>query len=677
MQLNLIGNGLYLHIIMNKCYIYKSIFLENPGVCSMIACLNFSARCRCLLAAMVSCQMLLAENESVSVSDTTAVQPDTLFFQGMPVPENACLPLEMVSVKNTPLKDVFRSLATKYNLNIFVDDAISQQITVRLTDISVHEAVEFLASEYDLLLSLKGTIYKVRMPEPVKPEPKPLNIRYKNNRLTLDIHSEPLDKVIYTIQEKTGKNIILNRGVDGRVTGFLQDVAFESGLSTLLKSNGFVMRTKEDIYIIDRDGRTRAGETGEQKSFWVDVQDSLLYVEVIEGELNIIIQEAAGAMGINVIMLSPISGKLSARFNGLTFDRMLDYLFKGTDFTYRKDGDVYLLGDKKISGMASIRLIKLGHLKAEGIIEQLPADLTSKATLQVIKEHNAVMAVGSQDVIREVEEFIHQIDYPIPQVLIEAIVVDFNTTDLRELSINAWRETADDTSGNVFSQLLFPALDVTATGGFLNKSIQYNGPRFNITNIGKLPEDFLLQLRALEQKKKVNIKSNPQIATLNGHSASIKIGSTQYYKLQTQTPYVGGNNVINPITERFQEIKAEISLEITPWVSASGEITTEIKPSFSTPKGGFNSETLPTIDHRNLESTVRLRDGETIVLGGLIQETDEKTISKFPVLGDIPFLGQLFKNRNYNKTKAQLMIYITPHLMYSGMSMPYRESSIR
>jgi type IV pilus assembly protein PilQ len=108
-------------------------------------------------------------------------------------------------------------------------------------------------------------------------------------------------------------------------------------------------------------------------------------------------------------------------------------------------------------------------------------------------------------------------------------------------------------------------------------------------------------------------------------------------------------------------------LTITPWVSASGEITTEIKPEFSTPKNFDNeNNTPPIIDHRILESTVRLRDGETIILGGLVHTDDSESHYKFPILGDIPGLGQLFRNRSKNKSKTKLMIYITPHLMYSS-----------
>jgi type IV pilus assembly protein PilQ len=107
-----------------------------------------------------------------------------------------------------------------------------------------------------------------------------------------------------------------------------------------------------------------------------------------------------------------------------------------------------------------------------------------------------------------------------------------------------------------------------------------------------------------------------------------------------------------------------VSLEITPWVSSSGEVTAEIHPEFNTPVGSFNSEVPPTINSRVLDSTVRLKDGETIILGGLIQDVESVKLNKIPILGDIPIIGKLFSNRQTDKSKSELIIFITPYVFY-------------
>jgi type IV pilus assembly protein PilQ len=223
-----------------------------------------------------------------------------------------------------------------------------------------------------------------------------------------------------------------------------------------------------------------------------------------------------------------------------------------------------------------------------------------------------------------------------------------------------------------------PGLDILLGGDLVNRYIDKAGNFFGFTKIGKLPDDFYLQLSALESEGIAQIRSKPQIATLNGYPAEISIGQTQYYKLKSRTPYGYGYDFTTQSqqqqqqsyspyiseTERFHEIKANISLKITPWVSASGEITTEIEPDFETPIGTFSAEVLPTIQTRKLLSTVRLKDGETIVLGGLIQTTVDKKEEGLPYIRKIPIIGNFFQNTSYNQTTSELIIYVTPHLYY-------------
>lgn len=608
--------------------------------------------------------------------DSVQAIKTSLNVQDTQIPSAALEDIHLLDFKNTEIKDIVRGLATKYNLNVFIDDAVRQRVTLRLTDISVHDALEFLVRENELKMTLENNIYKISLPELPKPEPKPLLVSYENNLLSVDLKNEDIEKSVYAIAKTSGKNILLNRGVEGSVSGLLQNIPFEQGLTTLMKGNGYHVRKQDGIYFIERDYMMQMADGQKQrKSFWVNVEDSLITLDVMQADLGSVIRETASQLGTDLFILSDLSGQVNAKCSGLKFDDVLDYLFKGTNFTYRQDGDIYLIGDKSISGIISTQLIRLNHIKADGIIDLLPPVFSSKAVLQTIKEHNSLMVVGAQDVIREVEGFVDQIDHPIAQILIEAVVVDYQDTDISELGLRAWMSSPADSivSANQF----LPTYDVTANSDLLNKSISFYGPQLGIKNLGRLPDGFLINLKALEQDKKANVRSIPQIATLNGHPASIKIGQTQYYKLKSERPIVGGNQVFNQVMDRFEKITAEISLMITPWVSASGEITTEIKPEFSTPHGGFNAETPPTIDHRVLESTVRLRDGETIVLGGLMQTNDSKTIDKVPILGSIPILGRIFQYRSNNLVKSKLMIYITPHLTYSEDYRPDYEGVIR
>ena len=179
-----------------------------------------------------------------------------------------------------------------------------------------------------------------------------------------------------------------------------------------------------------------------------------------------------------------------------------------------------------------------------------------------------------------------------------------------------------------------------------------------------MPSDFFARIQALSVEGRVTIRSRPQIATLNGHTAKLKIGTTQYYLLRTQTPYQNPNQVILQQSQRFEKIEANVVLEITPWVSASGVITVDIRPEFSAPVGEFDPDVPPTINTRVLESTVRLRDGETIILGGLIQDEVRVIYNKVPILGGLPLLGRLFRSKSSEIVKSEQIIFLTPHVFY-------------
>lgn len=244
-------------------------------------------------------------------------------------------------------------------------------------------------------------------------------------------------------------------------------------------------------------------------------------------------------------------------------------------------------------------------------------------------------------------------------------MVDFNRQRLGDFGIKAGVGSPGDSSRSQF-QSLFPFIDVALSGAQFNNLLKKYGSNLGLASIAKLPANFYLQIKAMESEGIANVRSRPQIATLNGHTASISIGTTQYFILKTETPISSANQVVLQESERFETIKAEMILKVTPWVNANGEITAEIHPEFSTPKNGLDPSIPPTIDHRVLDSTVKLKDGETIILGGLIQEFDNETINKFPILGHLPLLGKLFQNRSYNKTYAELVIYLTPHIYYVG-----------
>jgi type II secretory pathway component GspD/PulD (secretin) len=173
-------------------------------------------------------------------------------------------------------------------------------------------------------------------------------------------------------------------------------------------------------------------------------------------------------------------------------------------------------------------------------------------------------------------------------------------------------------------------------------------------------------LDALENEGITNLISKPQIATLNGHSATITIGTTQYYYLQKSTVVPGSNSNVVETSQNEQKVDINMTLSVTPWVTSNDEVTMDIAPSFDVPGASSNSSLPPVVNRRSLNSKVRVKSGEMIILGGLIKAEVDKTTDKVPFLGSIPILGWFFSTKSTEIKKTQLMIYLVPHVYYGS-----------
>jgi type IV pilus assembly protein PilQ len=276
---------------------------------------------------------------------------------------------------------------------------------------------------------------------------------------------------------------------------------------------------------------------------------------------------------------------------------------------------------------------------------------------------------GNNDIITNIEDYVREIDQPVAQVVIEALVVDYNLDNTLQYGISMG--TGDSATLNKPDRW-YPGLDVTASGKKINNilnslgTLNLFGKDINLAKLGKLPDNFYANIQALESVGIANVKSKPVLSAINGATASLKIGTTQNYILNNIMPVTSAVNSTFIQQENIQKIEANISFEITPWIGANNELTLEIKPDFETPIGQFSPDKnlIPAINKRSLVSTIRLKDGETVVLGGLIQESETNTQNKVPLLSDIPFIGSLFTSVDKKKSKGQLMIYITPKINY-------------
>jgi len=155
------------------------------------------------------------------------------------------------------------------------------------------------------------------------------------------------------------------------------------------------------------------------------------------------------------------------------------------------------------------------------------------------------------------------------------------------------------------------------------------------------------------EEGKATIRANPRVAALEGKEATIFVGQEKYYVIVTGPetyPY-----------RTLESIAAGVTLSLIPYVAENGDITVHIAPEVSDVTGE-GLEGLPVITKRRAETTVRVKDGETIVIGGLVQEQETKILRRVPLLGYIPLVGILFRYYRPTKSQTEVVIFITPHL---------------
>lgn len=595
------------------------------------------------------------------------------------LPPNGDKLIPALNFKDTDIRDIYRGIAIGYETNIMLDNRIERKVSVALFNLSVHDAIKVITEDNNLEFYFDENRFFVKMKEQntteieqIENEPK-VTYYNKTNKIDIDLENVSVEKFVEEIVNLTGKNFLLTKGSHGKLKGKLINIDFETGIKNILQNNGFYYTLRDSIYYINK---SYLYKTDDEKNgtvsdnYWVDAKSIFdISLKVKNVDLDLLLDDLTNQLNLQVVKLDIPESKVNISCSNLHIDKVLYYLFKGSDYTFKKEEDAYIIGQRKENNLNGLYLFKLKHLRAEIVNKQIPDKLFNGVTTDISKELNAILISGTHDAIIEVKEYLNLIDKPVPQVMIEAIVVDYNLDNTLNMGIKAG--TGDSLAASK-PDTWGPGLDVTVSGSKINKifkdidKVNFFGKDLNIGKLGNLPKDFYMNLNLLEKDGIANVKSRPILSTLNGHTASLKIGTVQNYVFKEIMPIASQVNTSFLERERVEKIEASISFEITPWVGPNGELTLEIKPDFQTPIGQFSPDKrlIPAINTRTLESTVKLRDGETIVLGGLIQEVENSTVEKTPFFGDIPLLGALFTSTSKTKKKGELVIYLTPRVFY-------------
>jgi type IV pilus assembly protein PilQ len=558
-----------------------------------------------------------------------------------------------VEFESVPAGVALRSLARLYGINLSVEEGLDLPITVHLSRVTVEELLQHLRLTYPLEIRREEGIWHVRRSQEADRR-QDLHLLWQSGRLELEAAQVRLDSLGAALARQGVLTLLSGTLGDRRVSGYVSTASPEEGVRALLRSHGLeLLREAPGVYLV-----REASATAGQPTFELFAEGNLVTFRLAGAPLDQVLRELARVLQWNIFFYGEVKGTVSATAEALPANRALELLLVGTGLGVRIEESSLLVGDARLLEFGEARLIVLNHLKVEGLIERIPENLLQAVALQAIPEQNGLLVSGPTPAINAVESFVAAIDHPVQQILFETLVVDFYDEVGSELGLELGVGAPRDST---HAQSFFPQIDVETRGSYLKGQLSISDKFLNLPVVGELPDDFYIRLRALEKAGRVRVRSRPQLATVNGNPATLTVGTTQYFLIRSETTFAQ-QTVQTRISEQFETIEANMTLSITPWVTASGEIVTRIKPEFNTPQGSLNSQVPPTINHRIVDTTVQLRDGETIILGGLVQETISDEERRFPILWRIPLLGRLFVSKAKVTTTSELMIYLTPHI---------------
>jgi len=270
-------------------------------------------------------------------------------------------------------------------------------------------------------------------------------------------------------------------------------------------------------------------------------------------------------------------------------------------------------------------------------------------TIQVTDWYQRVDEI--EDFLKSVHQALHR------QVQIEARIYEVNLNDNYSLGID-WNRVdfLGDSSGLIGTSA---SIIAAPFGGFIAKAAT--------TAISFSDSSFDGVIEALQEQGELRVISQPRVVTMNNQPALIKVATDQPFFTSTVSQGTAGSG--NIVTEQARSVTVGLVLSVTPQISQDGWIMLDVTPIISRlrdiTESPLKTATAPILDVKQSSGLVRLKDGEMIIIGGLIQEESSETERKVPILGDIPFLGRLFTGTYTVKTKSELVIFISPKIMKS------------
>jgi type IV pilus assembly protein PilQ len=402
-------------------------------------------------------------------------------------------------------------------------------------------------------------------------------------------------------------------------------------------------------------------------------ESDVVVIDYNEADIKNVMRTLATRAGVNLILGDEVAGSVTVHLEGVGYEEAMRLIVESKGFAFVKDKNVVRVKTKESLDAEPIeaRVVSLNYAKAEDVKTTLENVVSKQGKIQVDVRSNTLILTDTPSSLTKVLPLIDQLDTQTPQVLIEAKFVETTKNPKKDLGIN-WSQTLLNHQ-------------VTAGGSAVSEN-PGDPPKIIVDDTGKPVSGFqwakppggsavtpwtagaalldagraAIVFSFLSQDSDSELLANPRVVTTDNGKAKIAI-ATQYPIPQfTYSETKGAFSITG-----FEYKDIGIVLNVTPRINRNDFVTLEVAPEAGSQSGVANLQGvfIPVIDNRTAQTTVLIKSGNTLAIGGLMRQDSSDSYTKVPVLGDMPGIGALFRSKSLNKMKRDLLIFLTPTII--------------
>ena len=417
-------------------------------------------------------------------------------------------------------------------------------------------------------------------------------------------------------------------------------------------------------------------------------------------EVRAVLQLLADFTGLNMVVSDTVAGRITLRLKNVPWDQAMDIILKTKGLSMRRNDNVVLVApteeiaareklelesQQQIEELAPLRseLVQVNYAKATDLAALLKSSenklLSDRGSVSIDERTNTLLVQDTAAKLSEIRELVATLDIPVRQVMIESRIVIANNDFARDLGVKLGfgaqhNSSIDDArlkiGGGLPGDIASPEVASTSfenPAGSGNQALLVNLPQTLAVGsggavnllLGKIGSYLLrLELSAMQQEGKGEIVSSPRVITSDQNTAVIKQGVEIPYQEATSS---GATSV------SFKE--AVLQLEVTPHITPDDRVIMDLKLNKDNPDFTRAVLGVPPVDTRELETSVLVDNGETVVLGGVFERTQSRNIGRVPFFGDLPYVGWAFKQEQVQDENSELLIFVTPKILKDTLTL--------